>query len=79
MHLARCCYYLPPSSVSLKGQDGDILLDYSKNIVSEKTMQLLFKLVSPSVNCSETNKPRQSSSNGGYTISADASNTGLLL
>jgi glucose-6-phosphate isomerase len=32
-------------SLSLTGQDGGILLDYSKNIVSEKTMQLLFKLV----------------------------------
>ena len=33
-------------SATLSGQDGEILLDYSKNIVSEKTMQLLFKLVS---------------------------------
>lgn len=31
-------------STSLTGQDGDILLDYSKNIITEKTMQLLFKL-----------------------------------
>ena len=33
-------------SLTLSGQDGDILLDYSKNIVSEKTMELLFQLVS---------------------------------
>lgn len=37
-------------STSLTGQDGDILLDYSKNIITEKTMQLLFKLVS--ITCS---------------------------
>lgn len=41
MYMSVC---LSPS-MSLTGQDGNILLDYSKNIVSQKTMQLLFKLV----------------------------------
>ena len=36
---------VPPPRMQLTGDDGDILFDYSKNIVSEKTMQLLFKLV----------------------------------
>ena len=34
-----------PNRVQLTGEDGDLLLDYSKNIVSEKTMKLLFNLV----------------------------------
>ena len=42
----NCCTPSPLCSATLSGQDGEILLDYSKNIVSEKTMQLLFKLVS---------------------------------
>ena len=42
----NCCAPSPLRSATLSGQDGEILLDYSKNIVSEKTMQLLFKLVS---------------------------------
>ena len=29
--------------------DGEILFDYSKNRIEEKTMQLLFQLVSPYV------------------------------
>lgn len=40
------CAACIPHSISLTGQDGNILLDYSKNIITEKTMQLLFKLVS---------------------------------
>lgn len=31
-------------SISLTGEDGDILLDYSKNIISKQTLALLFNL-----------------------------------
>lgn len=40
----QCCFTL--HSMKLTGNDGDVLFDFSKNIVSEKTMQLLFGLVS---------------------------------
>lgn len=36
-------------SVTLMGEDGDILLDFSKNIISDQTLALLFKLVSAHV------------------------------
>ena len=36
-------------SITLKGEDGDILLDYSKNIITENTMKLLFDLVRATV------------------------------
>ena len=32
-------------SVTLAGAEGEVLLDYSKNIVTENTMKLLFDLV----------------------------------
>ena len=32
-------------SISLEGEDGTILLDYSKNIITKETMKLLFNLV----------------------------------
>ena len=34
------------SSIKLGGDEGKMLLDYSKNIITEKTMKLLFDLVS---------------------------------
>ena len=39
-----CCFTL--DSMKLTGDDGDVLFDFSKNIVSDKTMNLLFSLVS---------------------------------
>ena len=33
------------SSIKLTGDDGDVLFDYSKNVITEKTLELLFKLV----------------------------------
>lgn len=44
MHTQSCCY-THSRSITLKGEDGDILLDYSKNIITENTMKLLFDLV----------------------------------
>jgi len=32
-------------SIKLNGEEGDVLLDYSKNIITERTMKLLFDLV----------------------------------
>ena len=32
-------------SISISGEDGNILLDYSKNIITKETMNLLFNLV----------------------------------
>ncbi len=32
-------------SIKLTGKDGDLLLDYSKNIITEDTLKLLFDLV----------------------------------
>lgn len=33
------------NSLSLKTEDGDILLDYSKNLVTEEVMKMLVDLV----------------------------------
>lgn len=33
------------NSLSLKTEDGDILLDYSKNLVTEEVMKMLVELV----------------------------------
>lgn len=38
--LPYCC------SIALKGDDGNLLFDFSKNIISDQTLTLLFKLVS---------------------------------
>lgn len=46
LHVYTCIMYMYSLSISLTGEDGGILLDYSKNVITEKTMQLLFKLVS---------------------------------
>ena len=40
VHPYTCCY-----SIKLNGEDGEILLDYSKNVITERTMKLLFDLV----------------------------------
>jgi len=40
IHTYTCVY-----SIKLNGEDGDVLLDYSKNIITERTMKLLFDLV----------------------------------
>ena len=32
-------------SEKIKGKDGELLLDYSKNLITEKTLKLLFQLV----------------------------------
>ena len=42
--IAVCCFL--HYSVKIAGKDGELLLDYSKNIITEKTLQLLFQLVS---------------------------------
>ena len=39
------CIHDSVSSITLKGDEGEILLDYSKNIVTKETMKLLFNLV----------------------------------
>lgn len=39
------CEVFLSSSISLDGAEGEILLDYSKNIITKKTMELLFSLV----------------------------------
>lgn len=38
-------------SITLEGEDGTILLDYSKNIITKETMKLLFNLVCALVYC----------------------------
>lgn len=39
--------------LELVGDDGAILFDYSKNIINEKTIELLFKLVTHPINRGE--------------------------
>ena len=39
------CMCVNVHSVTLAGAEGEVLLDYSKNIVTENTMKLLFDLV----------------------------------
>ena len=50
VHVCVCvcvcvCMCVNVHSVTLAGAEGEVLLDYSKNIVTENTMKLLFDLV----------------------------------
>ncbi len=40
-----CELFVSVHSISLDGEEGKVLLDYSKNIVTKETMKLLFNLV----------------------------------
>lgn len=40
---ARCLYSF--NSLTLKTDEGDILLDYSKNLINEEVMKMLVELV----------------------------------
>ncbi len=42
------------SSLKLTTDDGDILLDYSKNLVNEEVMRMLFDMVRSTIFTSET-------------------------
>lgn len=49
--LYTCIHTIICFSVTLSGEDGDLLFDYSKNIITDQTLALLFKLVSKFLCC----------------------------
>lgn len=43
LHMSLCL-----DSLRMKTEDGDVLLDYSKNLITDEVMKMLFDLVNPS-------------------------------
>ncbi len=75
------CVICLPSSLKLTTDDGDILLDYSKNLVNEEVMRMLFDMVQSTIFTSETFfiKSELESDSGSSQLSILVKNTRLQM